>query len=109
MNIRHNGIAIVINLDYQNLSHELGQVLWSEIEKAMLAAGFARDNRVFVAYGDPLANDRAKTVLRRLEPVFDSFGVCQLDAIHEFYSYPLDGAVNLLLSGSGFELHEMAA
>jgi uncharacterized caspase-like protein len=82
------GTAVVINLDYMNVSCELCRLLWHEIERAMVQAGFAVDGRVFVAT-DTRGAATARDVMKSLEPTFEAYGVSQFDAVREFYCYDL--------------------
>jgi hypothetical protein len=91
---RTPGLAVVINLDYLNISGELCRLLWNEVEKSMLKAGFALDGRVFVT-SDPHAAHAARLVMKSLEPVFETYGVSQFDAVREFYSYDLATRIDL--------------
>jgi len=94
MSVRSPGIAVVINLDYMNLSCELCRMLWLLVERSMVQAGFAMDGRVFVST-EVDAGDRARKVMKSLEPSFESFGVSQFDAVREFYCYDLATRIDL--------------
>ncbi|WP_374349252.1 hypothetical protein [Chitinimonas sp.] len=100
---RTPGLAVVINLDYLNISSEICQLLWNEVERAMIQAGFALDGRVFVAR-DQMAAETARLVMKSLEPVFDAYGVSQFDAVREFYSYDLSTRVDLNMAGAAEQL-----
>jgi len=91
---RTPGLAVVINLDYMNISCELCRMLWLMVERSMLQAGFSVDSRVFVS-SDPDAATKARLVMKGLEPAFESFGVSQFDAVKEFYCYDLASRIDL--------------
>lgn len=94
---RTPGLAVVINLDYMNVSCELCRLLWHEIERAMMLAGFALDGRVFVATEEGAA-EIAGQVMKSLEPTFEAYGVSQFDAVREFYCYDLSTRVDLAMA-----------
>lgn len=94
---RTPGLAVVINLDYMNISCELCRLLWHEVEKGMLQAGFALDGRVFVATEENAAEIASK-VMKSLEPTFEAYGVTQFDAVREFYCYDLATRIDLTMA-----------
>lgn len=91
-------LAIVINLDYLGLPYDLCRMLWVVVEKAMVEAGFVLDGRVFVALNDPYGPERARFVLKSLEPTFESLGVSQFDAVREFYCFDLSSRIDLTMA-----------
>ncbi|QNM98182.1 hypothetical protein [Chitinimonas koreensis] len=101
---RSVGLAIVINLDYLNLPYDTCRMMWVMIENAMVRAGFILDGREFVAMNDPAASDRARQVLKALEPTFVSLGYSMFDAVREFYCYDLASRVDLNMVGAAAEV-----
>ncbi|MDK2123632.1 hypothetical protein [Parachitinimonas caeni] len=89
--------AVVINLDYEILSADRGQKIWRELEKRMLAAGFARDYRVFKMDAPPaVAFPRARAVLSEFEPFLKQQGLAMFDVVREFYGFEMENCTNLL-------------
>ncbi|MEH6458289.1 hypothetical protein [Chitinimonas sp. JJ19] len=89
------GIAVVVNLDYLTLPYDVCRMLWVVVERAMVEAGFVLDGRVFLAQNDSTAAERARAVMKSLEPTFESLGVSQFDAVREFYCYDLAARIDL--------------
>ncbi|GAB3251060.1 hypothetical protein [Chitinimonas naiadis] len=87
--------AIVVNLDYLTLPYDVCRMLWVLVERAMVDAGFVLDGRNFVSQNDPAAAERARGVLKSLEPTFESLGVSQFDAVREFYCFDLASRIDL--------------
>ncbi|QDQ28053.1 hypothetical protein FNU76_17825 [Chitinimonas arctica] len=104
-------LAVVINLDYLSLPYDVCRLLWVVVEKAMVEAGFVLDGRVFVAHNDPAAAERARLVLKTLEPTFESLGLSQFEAVRDFYCFDLGTRVDLhmLDAAEVVELIEIAA
>ncbi|WP_269533415.1 hypothetical protein [Chitinimonas sp. BJYL2] len=104
-----SSIGIVINLDYLCLPYDLCRKLWTMVEGAMLSAGFVLDGRVFVSGTNPDVVQRARDVMKRLEPAFEALGVSQFEAIRDFYSFDLSTRVdlNIVDSISSVEVYEL--
>ncbi|HEY9101573.1 hypothetical protein [Chitinimonas sp.] len=95
MSISSSRTAVVINLDYLTLPYDMCRMLWVLVERAMLEAGFVLDGRNFVSQNDPSAVQRARGVMKSLEPTFESLGYSQFEAVREFYCFDLASRVDL--------------
>lgn len=90
--------AIVVNLDYENNLDEVCQEIWDAIKKAMLAAGFRLDNRVFIINReDKEACELARRVIEGLEAHLDFDKKHVFRYLKDFYGYAMDCTVNLMV------------
>jgi hypothetical protein len=94
--------AIVINLDYEAHAAEICRDLWSEIRQKMLEAGFRLDGRTFVInLPEVQACELARQVIDSIEGHLEYHRKHMHKYIRDFYGFPADERVNLLVSGAG--------
>lgn len=90
--------AIVVNVDYENNLDEVCQETWGAIKKAMLAAGFRLDNRVFIINRENKeACELARRVIEGLEAHLDFDKKHIFRYLKDFYGYSMDSTINLLV------------
>ena len=90
--------AVVVNLDYENNSEKVCQEIWDNIKKAMLAAGFRLDNRVFIINrGNKEACELARSVIEGMEAHLDFDKKHVFRYLKDFYGYAMDQTTNLLI------------
>ena len=90
--------AVVINLDYESNPEDVCQEIWDSIKKAMLAAGFRLDNRVFIINReDKEACELARGVIEGMEAHLDFDQKHVFRYLKDFYGYAMDNTTNLLI------------
>lgn len=93
--------GIVINLDYQSHPYESVKLVFDEISRRMVEAGFQIDGRVFTAnMGGHEACALARNVVDALEQVGAEPYSHVYSFIKEFYGFDYERAVNLLVPGT---------
>jgi hypothetical protein len=89
---------IIINLDYENYSHEQLYGLFGDIQQAMQEAGFVMDGRRFTIDATPAeAQTLARSTIDHLERVYQEDGASIIPMIREFFGFQPSNAINLLL------------
>jgi hypothetical protein len=90
--------AIVINLKYETCPQDTCQLIWSDVEEQMKAAGFHRDGRKFlIDLPAKQACALARGAIDAVEAHLEYLDKRLPNYIEEFYGYNYDKAVNLLL------------
>lgn len=90
--------AIVINLDHDSHPEHVCHFLWNEIKEKMLAAGFRRDGRMFVInLPPPEACRLARAAIDSIEDHLEYHRKHLYKYLREFYGFPLEARVNLLV------------
>lgn len=93
--------AIIINLDYEQHGSANCQRIWKEIESRMLAAGFVKNNRLFLTAKErKVACQQAKSIIAEVDSLLAADNnISVFDSIREFYGLDYD-QINDLMSPS---------
>lgn len=93
--------AIVITLDHEHLGPESASRIWAGIEQGLLAAGFIKNNRLFLSSLNPeQAFAAAREVTDALEAQLAGQGISLYAALQEFYGMDYLSTENLLVPSS---------
>jgi hypothetical protein len=96
---------IIINLDYENYSHEQLHGLFVEIQRAMQDVGFVMDGRRFTIDTPPdEAQALARTAIDGLEQSYQAQDATIIPMIREFFGFEPNNTINLLLPPTN-EIH----
>lgn len=91
--------VVVINLSYDHHTQEKCSEIWELISKAMLDAGFQRDDRLFTV--NLLEKDAAMLARSTIERVSNDVRSRRNENVYEylkrFYGYDITHTTNLLL------------
>ena len=98
--------AIVITLDHEHLGPESASRIWAGIEQGLLAAGFIKNNRLFLSSLNPeQAFAAAREVTDALEEHLTGHRSSQYAALQEFYCIDYLSTAILLVPSSSHSIN----
>jgi len=90
--------AILINLDYEHHPAQACAILWEEISRRMVQAGFHLDGRFFVINRpEQEACQLARKVMEEIEDHLEYHHRHMHKYLKDFFGFPADARCNLLL------------